>query len=233
VKTLNVDKGEVYEVDLEPATEEETAGTVAVMGGEDWEFWIEALSEAGVLADGFKTVSYTYLGSEITWPIYWHATLRQGQGRSGPRRRRLAPAAGRGAAVMPASCALKAVVTQASSAIPVVPLYMTLLLNVMKTAELHEDCIHQITRLFLTRLYDGGDVTMCRSMRSERIRLDDWELRDDVQDEVKRRWPQITSDNLAELADIEGFRHDFLKIFGFGLPGVDYDEDLDPTSTAI
>ena len=229
VKTLNVDKGDVYDVELEPATEEETAGTVAVMGGEDWEFWIDALSEAGVLAQGFKTVSYTYLGSEITWPIYWHATLGKAKEdldrAAGALRQRLKGLDGDARVV-----ALKAVVTQASSAIPVVPLYMTLLLHVMKKAGLHEDCIHQITRLFLTRLYDGDDVPLDDA---ERIRLDDWELREDIQTEVKRRWPEITSENLHELADIDGFRHDFLKIFGFGLPGVDYDEDLDPTSTAI
>ncbi len=228
VKTLNVDKGEVYEVDVEPATEEETAGTVAVMGGEDWEFWIDALQEAGVLAKGFKTVSYTYLGSEITWPIYWHATLGKAKEDLDRAAKAIDQRLGEDGNAWVA--ALKAVQTQASSAIPVVPLYMTLLLRVMKDAGLHEDCIEQIDRLLRTQLYQDGPM---RLDDANRVRMDDLELSEPVQQEVKRRWPLVATENLHELADIEGFRADFLKIFGFGFPGVDYDEDIDPTATDI
>jgi enoyl-[acyl-carrier protein] reductase / trans-2-enoyl-CoA reductase (NAD+) len=229
VKTLNVERGDVYEIDLEPATEAETAGTVAVMGGEDWEFWVDALQEAGVLADGCQTVAWTYLGSEITWPIYWHATLGKAKEdldrAAGAIRARLAPVGGSARVV-----ALKAVVTQASAAIPVVPLYMTLLLHIMKARGLHEDCIEQIDRLFRTQLYQDGPL---RLDEADRIRMDDLELDPEVQAEVNRRWTLVTSANLGELADIEGFRADFLRIFGFGMAGVDYDEDVDPTTTSI
>lgn len=220
VKTLNTDKGEVFETELQPATPEETAGTVAVMGGEDWEMWIDALSAGGVLAPGFKTLSYTYIGSELTWPIYWKATL--GKAKEDLDRAAAAIRAGHGAAAARV-VSLKAVVTQASSAIPVVPLYGVVLFRVMKEMGLHEGCIEQIDRLFRTvlpgpeALDDAG-----------RVRLDDWELSEPVQAEVKRRWAQISTQTLPELADLAGFRSDFLKIFGFGLAGVDYAAEQDP-----
>ena len=220
VKTLNTDKGEVFETELQPATPEETAGTVAVMGGEDWEMWIDALSAGGVLAPGFKTLSYTYIGSELTWPIYWKATL--GKAKEDLDRAAAAIRAGHGAAAARV-VSLKAVVTQASSAIPVVPLYGVVLFKVMKEMGLHEGCIEQIDRLFRTvlpgpeALDDAG-----------RVRLDDWELSEPVQAEVKRRWAEISTETLPDLADLAGFRSDFLKIFGFGLAGVDYAAEQDP-----
>ena len=220
VKTLNTDKGEVFETELQPATPEETAGTVAVMGGEDWEMWIAALSEAGVLAPGFKTLSYTYIGSELTWPIYWKATL--GKAKEDLDRAAAAIRARHGdhaARVV----SLKAVVTQASSAIPVVPLYGVVLFKVMKEMGLHEGCIEQIDRLFRSVL-PGPEALD----EAGRVRLDDWELSAPVQDEVKRRWARISTDTLPELADLAGFRSDFLKIFGFGLAGVDYAAEQDP-----
>jgi enoyl-[acyl-carrier protein] reductase/trans-2-enoyl-CoA reductase (NAD+) len=229
IKTLNVERGEVHEVDLEPASAEETAATVAVMGGEDWEFWIDALSGAGLLAPGFKTLSYTYLGSELTWPIYWHATLGKAKEdldrAAAAIRTRLAGVGGDARVV-----ALKAVVSQASAAIPVVPLYASLLFRVMKDARVHEDIIEHIDRLFRTQIYgeqqpEFDDVG--------RIRMDGWELADDIQNEVKRRWQRVDSANLPELGDLAGFRSDFLKIFGFGLSGVDYDADLDPALNAL
>ncbi len=223
VKTLNVDKGVVHEVDLDPADEAETAATVAVMGGEDWEYWVDALADAGVLADGFRTVSYTYIGSELTWPIYWHATL----GKAKEDLDRAAGTIGDRLDVMGGSArvaVLKAVVTQASAAIPVVPLYNSLLFDVMKAQGSHEDCIDHIYRLFVDALY--GDAEQIDE--AGRLRLDDLELAPVVQDEVKRRWPLVTTENLDELADLDGFRADFLRLFGFGIAGVDYDEDLDP-----
>jgi len=222
VKTLNTDKGEVYDTELQPATDAESAATVKVMGGEDWELWIDALQKGGVLADGFSTLAYTYIGSELTWPIYWKATL-------GKAKEDLDRAAGAIRAAHGPNAArvvsLKAVVTQASSAIPVVPLYGVVLFKVMKEQGLHEGCIEQIDRLFRTRLAPGADLALDDAGR---IRMDDWELSDAVQDEVKRRWPLITTETLGELADLPAFRADFLKIFGFGLAGVDYAADLDP-----
>ena len=225
IKSLNVDKGEVVEVDLEPATEEETAHTVAVMGGEDWEFWVNALSEAGVLADGFRTLAFTYIGTELTWPIYWDGTLGKAKEdldrAAAGMREQLAPISGDARVAT-----LKAIVSQASSAIPVVPLYASLLFKVMKEAGTHENIIQHIYRLFATQLADGAAMNLDDAGR---IRVDDWELADDIQDEVRRRWPLVTTENLAELADLEGFREDFLKIFGFGFDGVDYEADQDPT----
>ena len=224
MKSLNVDKGEVIEVALEPGSEEDVANTVAVMGGEDWEMWIDALAQQDLLAPGFRTVAFTYLGSELTWPIYWGGTL----GKAKEDLDRAAAAitgrlAGLGGGARVAS--LKGVVTQASSAIPVVSLYMALLFKVMKEQGVHEDCIRHIYRLYATQLATGAAQ---RLDEVGRIRVDDVELSEPVQGEVKRRWGLVGTENVAELGDLAGFQEDFLKIFGFGLAGVDYEEDLDP-----
>ena len=222
VKSLNLDRGEVVEVDLEPASQKEVDDTVAVMGGEDWEYWMEALSEAGVLAPRCASLAYTYIGSELTWPIYWHATL----GKAKEDLDRAAGSIGRRlSADLVKVAVLKFVVTQASAAIPVVPLYGSLLLRVMKDKGIHEEPIHHIARLFRTQLYGSGEM---RLDDARRVRMDDLEMRDDVQEEVKRRWSQVTTDNLHELSDFAGFRRAFLKIFGFGVDGVDYDADVSP-----
>ncbi|KRB48909.1 enoyl-ACP reductase FabV [Phenylobacterium sp. Root700] len=222
LKTLNTEKGEVYETEILPATDEEAAATVAVMGGEDWGMWIDALQAAGVLADGFRTLNYTYLGSDLTWPIYWHGTLGKAKEdvdrMAATLRERLGPDAAR-------VVALKAVVTQASSAIPVVPLYGTVLFSVMKEMGLHEGCIEQIDRLFRTRFALGSETD-----KAGRLRVDDWELSAPVQAEVLRRWPLLSTQTMGELADIEEYRAQFLRLFGFGLAGVDYDKDADPMS---
>lgn len=225
MKSLHVDRGEVHEVNLEPADEEETANTVAVMGGEDWEFWIEALKDGDVLADGSRTLAYTYIGSDLTWPIYWQATL----GKAKEDLDRAAGTISKSLEVLNGEArvaVLKAVVTQASSAIPVVPLYASLLFRVMKDRGLHEEVVQHIHRMFATQLATG--VTQ-RLDDQGRIRMDDVELTDEIQGEVRRRWPLVDTENLGEFADLEGFRKDFLRIFGFGFPGVDYEEDLDPT----
>lgn len=225
IKSVNVDKGEVVEVDLEGATEQETADTVAVMGGEDWEFWMDALLQADVLAEGCQTVAFTYIGTELTWPIYWEGTLGQAKldldRASRAINQKLSAVSGAARVAV-----LKAIVSQASSAIPVVPLYVALLFKVMKEQGIHEDIISHIHRLFATQLKAGAQL---RLDEDGRIRLDDVELSAAVQDEVQRRWPLVNSDNLAELGDLAGYREDFLKIFGFGFAGVDYDAEVDPT----
>ena len=224
MKSLNVNQGEVIEIALEPGTEEDVANTVAVMGGEDWEMWIDALADANLLAPGFRTLAFTYLGSDLTWPIYWEGTL--GKAKEDLDRAALVIARrleGLGGSARVAS--LKGVVTQASSAIPVVSLYMALLFRVMKEQGVHENCIRHIYRLYATQL--ATDVRPHLD-GAGRIRVDDVELSESIQDEVKRRWGLIATGNLPELADLPGFQADFLKIFGFGFPGIDYEEDLDP-----
>ncbi len=225
IKSVHVDKGEVVQVNLEPATPDETANTVAVMGGEDWEFWMDALKEADLLAPGCQTVAFTYIGTELTWPIYWDGTLGQAKLDLDRASRAISAklADVDGAAHV---AVLKAIVSQASSAIPVVPLYVALLFKVMKEQGIHEDIISHIHRMFATQLKAGVDM---RLDDDGRIRMDDVELSDPVQEEVQRRWPLVTTENLDELGDLEGYREDFLKIFGFGFDGVDYNADVDPT----
>jgi enoyl-[acyl-carrier protein] reductase / trans-2-enoyl-CoA reductase (NAD+) len=220
IKTLDTETGEVFETTLEPASEDQTAATVAVMGGEDWKRWIDQLADAGVLASGFRTLNYTYIGSELTWPIYWNGTLGRAKADLDSKAEAIRGRLGAEAARV---VALKAVVTQASSAIPVVPLYGTVLFKVMKHLGLHEGCIEQIDRLFRTRL--GSDVELDEAGR---IRVDDWELSPEVQSEVSRRWPLLSTETLGQLADLPEYRSQFLRLFGFGIDGVDYSQDLDP-----
>ena len=221
IKNLNTDKGEIFDAEMEPASEEETKSTVKVMGGEDWEMWIDALSEGGVLAPNFQTLDYTYLGSEMTWPIYWKATLGEAKKDVDRAAAAIRKKYGKDSARV---VALKAVVTQASAAIPLVTLYGAVLIKVMNEMKLGEGCIEQIDRLFRTRLWKA-DAPLDEDMR---FRLDDWELSDKVQNEMRRRWPLLTTQTLPELGDLAGFRAEFLRLFGFGVPGVDYKADLDP-----
>ena len=225
-KTLNQDRGIVHEVDIAAASDAETAATVAVMGGEDWEYWIESLLDANVLAPGFRTVAYTYIGSEISWPIYWHGTL--GKAKEDLQRAANAIHDRLGAALRGEAriAVLKAMVTQASSAIPSIPLYTALLFQVMKDASTHEDCTAHIDRLFRTALYADGSPQLDEAGR---FRMDDRELAKEIQAEVGRRWAAVTSDNVAQLGDTVGIRADFLKLFGFGVDGVDYEADVDHT----
>ncbi|MET3900517.1 enoyl-[acyl-carrier protein] reductase/trans-2-enoyl-CoA reductase (NAD+) [Devosia sp. UYZn731] len=219
-KTLNTGSGEVSEISVEPGTEEEMAATVKVMGGEDWELWIAALSAAGVLADGFQSLNYTYLGSELTWPIYHKGTLGKAKADLDRAAAAIRAQFGEQAAHV---VALKAVVTQASSAIPVVPLYGTLLIKVMDEMGIGEGTIEQIDRLFRVKLQ--GDIALDEAAR---VRVDDWELSDTVQAELKKRWAVLNTENLPALADLAKYREEFLKLFGFGLGGVDYAADVDP-----
>jgi enoyl-[acyl-carrier protein] reductase/trans-2-enoyl-CoA reductase (NAD+) len=219
-KTLNTGTGEVSEISVEPATEEEAAATVKVMGGEDWELWIKALSEAGVLADDFLSLNYTYLGSELTWPIYHKGTLGKAKGDLDRAAAAIRATHGEHAAHV---VALKAVVTQASSAIPVVPLYGTLLIKVEDEMGLGEGPIQQIDRLFREKLQ--GDVALDAESR---IRVDDWELSETMQKELAKRWAALTTETLPALADLPKYRQEFLKLFGFSVGGVDYTKDVDP-----
>ncbi len=223
-KTVDTDKGTVSEVTIEPATEGEIADTVAVMGGEDWEMWIDALDAAGVLAEGVVTVAYSYIGPALTWAIYRNGTIGRAKEHLEETADRisakLASKEGRGWVSVN-----KALVTQASSAIPVVPLYISLLYKVMKAKGLHEGCIEQIYRLFADRLAPGANP---QPDDEGRIRIDDWEMRNDVQEEVANLWPQASTDTLPQLSDIVGYRAEFLRLFGFGIDGVDYEAESDP-----
>lgn len=221
-KNLNTDSLKISDITLEPANEEEIANTVKVMGGEDWELWMQALADAGVLADGAKTVAYTYLGEKLTWPIYGHATI----GKAKEDLDRAAKAIAdqhNGLSVQANVAVLKAVVTQASSAIPIMPLYISLMAKVMKEEGSHEDCIEQAYRLFTECLYNDAP----RLDDSNRFRVDDKELRPETQAKIEALWPQVTEENLFELTDFKGYNENFLRLFGFGLEGVDYEEDVD------
>ena len=223
-KGVNTDKGTIQEFHLEPASQEEIDNTVAVMGGEDWQMWIEALADAGVLAEGAKTTAYTYIGEKITWDIYWHGTIGAAKQDLDKRvmdiRARMASVGGDARVSV-----LKAVVTQASSAIPAMPIYLAILFKVMKAKGTHEGCIEQIDRLFREAMY--GDKALDDEGRQ---RVDDLELLPEVQAEVAELWSQIDTDNLNELSDFTGYREEFLQLFGFEVPGVDYDADVDPVA---
>lgn len=220
---VDTNKDEIIEAQVDPANEEEIANTIKVMGGEDWELWMNALEQAGVLAEGVKTVAYSYIGTDITWPIYWHGTLGRAKEdldrASTAIRNQLASKNGSANVAV-----LKSVVTQASAAIPVMPLYIAMSFKLMKAQGIHEGCIEQIQRMFYTRLFDGEFVTD----DTQRIRMDDWELRESVQQACRDLWPQVTTENLSQLTDYQGYKEEFLRLFGFGWSGVDYDADVNP-----
>ncbi|GEA61079.1 enoyl-ACP reductase FabV [Vibrio comitans] len=222
---VDTNKDQIIEASIEPATEEEIADTVTVMGGEDWELWINALSEAGVLADGCKTVAYSYIGTELTWPIYWDGALGRAKmdlDRASTALNEKLSSTGGTANV----AVLKSVVTQASSAIPVMPLYIAMVFKKMREEGVHEGCMQQIYRMFSQRLYKA-DGTAAEVDESNRLRLDDWELREDIQQHCRDLWPQITSENIRELTDYQEYKDEFLSLFGFGIEGVDYEADVD------
>ncbi len=224
-KTVDTDKGLVTEVTIQPADEAGIADTEAVMGGEDWEMWIQALLDAKLLAPGATAISYTYIGPVHTWPIYRDGTIGRAKldlERAGKAIDAKLKAHGHGRALISVN---KALVTQASSAIPVVPLYISILYKVMKAAGTHEGCIEQIQRLFATQLYNGKQPKLDANGR---VRIDDLEMRPEIQDAISALWPKATTENLEQLTDIKGYRTEFLKMFGFGLPGVDYEAEVEP-----
>ncbi|MGL4713897.1 MAG: enoyl-ACP reductase FabV [Shewanella sp.] len=223
---VDTNKDCIIEATVEPATEQEIADTVTVMGGEDWELWIKALSEAGVLANNCKTVAYSYIGTELTWPIYWHGALGKAKmdlDRAAKALNEQLSATGGSANV----AVLKSVVTQASSAIPVMPLYIAMVFKKMRQEGLHEGCMEQIYRMFSERLYRADGVKP-ETDSDNRLRLDDWELREDIQQHCRNLWPQVTTENLSELTDYREYKAEFIKLFGFGIEGIDYDADVNP-----
>lgn len=230
-KTMDMLTGKISIASAEPATEEEIAHTVKVMGGEDWELWIDALETAGLLAPKVRTVAYTYLGPELSWAIYKNGTIGRAKEHlektSHTLNNRLSKTGG--AAWVSVN---KALVTRASAVIPIIPLYISSLFKVMKEKGLHEGCIEQISRLYRDRLYTptaAQDAKKVSVDSERRIRIDDWEMREDVQRETKERMDKINEENLFQLADVEGFKHDFLEAHGFDVPGVDYEADVDPS----
>lgn len=222
-KSINPETGEIREFSIEPASQEEIDNTVKVMGGEDWELWIDALQSAGVLAEGAKTVAYSYIGPDVTKEVYRDGTI--GKAKEHLEKSAAGITKKLGAIGGEARVSVnKALVTRASAVIPVVPLYLALLFKIMKAKGIHEGCIEQMHRLFTAKLY----VDKVPTDADGRIRMDDWELREDVQAEIGKLWPQVTSENISQLGDLAGYHDDFLRLHGFGRPDIDYDADIDP-----
>ena len=223
MRGINTDKETIQEFSLEAASEQEIQDTVAVMGGEDWQMWLEALSVAGVLAEGAKTTAFTYIGEKMTWDLYWDGTIGQAKKDLDTKvisiRDSLARSGG-GARV----AVLKAVVTQSSSAIPIMPLYLAMLFREMKADGSHEGCIEQLYRLFTEGLYTDTP----RYDQEGRLRMDDLELRPEIQDAVAKSWANISTENLRQLTDFAGYKHEFLALFGFDIAGIDYEADVNP-----
>jgi enoyl-[acyl-carrier protein] reductase / trans-2-enoyl-CoA reductase (NAD+) len=217
-KTVDFHTGKVSEVSIAPANEEDIVNTVEVMGGEDWAMWIEALKNENLLADGAKTIAYSYIGPELTEAVYRKGTIGRAKDDLEATAFTISDSLKSigGTAYVSVN---KALVTQSSSAIPVVPLYISLLYKVMKEKGIHEGCIEQIQRLFEDRLYSGSEIA---TDDKGRIRIDDWEMREDVQSEVAKLWLETTTETLPAIGDLEGYKNDFLNLFGFELAGIDY-----------
>ncbi|MBK9225240.1 MAG: trans-2-enoyl-CoA reductase family protein [Flavobacterium sp.] len=220
-KTVDFHSGVVSDVSIEPCNDEDISNTVAVMGGEDWSMWIDALKTENLLADGAVTVAYSYIGPSLTEAVYRKGTIGRAKDHLEATAFEITNslASINGKAYVSVN---KALVTQASSAIPVIPLYISLLYKIMKAKGIHEGCIEQIQRLYQERLYTGKPMHLDEKGR---IRIDDWEMREDVQDQVATLWVEATSDNLNEIGDLEGYRKDFYNLFGFDVPKVDYKAD--------
>lgn len=222
---IDTNKDTIIEAEVEPATEQEIADTVTVMGGQDWELWMDALLEADVLATGCQSVAYSYIGTDITWPIYWDGAL----GKAKMDLDRAANSIDSQLKSLQGSAnvaVLKSVVTQASSAIPVMPLYISMVFKIMKEEGVHEGCIEQINRLFRTQLFTNSAAKNLDD--ANRIRLDDWELRDDLQQKCREIWPTVTTENLFELTDYASYKDEFLNLFGFNFSSVDYAAEVNP-----
>ncbi|MCH5194553.1 MAG: trans-2-enoyl-CoA reductase family protein [Oscillospiraceae bacterium] len=219
-KSIDMKTDTVEQVTIPPATEEEIFATIKVMGGEDWKEWIGALKSAGVVEDGTVTVAYSYIGPELTHPIYKDGSIGRAKDHLAATAKEITSSIDGVTAYVSVN---KALVTQSSSAIPVVPLYISILYKVMKEMGLHEGCIEQMQRMFAEKLY-GGQV---QTDENGLLRLDDWEMRPDVQEKVSEIWNRISTENLSECTDLEGYRKDFSRLFGFEAEGVDYETDVD------
>ncbi|SEA46907.1 enoyl-ACP reductase FabV [Pedobacter hartonius] len=221
-KTVDFHTGLVSDISIQPANEEEIENTVAVMGGEDWKFWIEELKAAGLLAEGATTVAYSYIGPEVTEAVYRNGTIGRAkddlEATAFVIKDKLKDLDGKAFVSVN-----KGLVTQSSSAIPVIPLYISLLYKIMKEKGIHEGCIEQIQRLFQERLFTGAEVP---TDEKGRIRIDDLEMRADVQAQVAKLWKESTTESLPEIGDLAGYKNDFLNLFGFEVAGVDYDADV-------
>ncbi len=220
-KTVDFHTGNVTQVTIEPAVQEDIDNTVVVMGGEDWAMWIDALKAENLLAEGATTIAYSYIGPEVTEAVYRKGTIGRAkdhlEATAFEITDKLKDINGKGYVSVN-----KALVTQASSAIPVIPLYISLLYKIMKAEGIHEGCIEQIQRLFADRLYSGNPIP---TDAQGRIRIDDWEMRADVQANIAKLWGESTTESLVELGDLAGYKQDFLNLFGFGFDGVDYQSD--------
>ena len=222
-KTVDFHTGKVSEVSIEPCSGDDIENTIAVMGGEDWAMWIDALKAENLLAPGATTVAYSYIGPSVTEAVYRKGTIGRAKDHLEATAFEISDslAAINGKAYVSVN---KALVTQASSAIPVIPLYISLLYKIMKAEGVHEGCIEQIQRLYQQRLFTEGEVPVDEKGR---IRIDDWEMREDIQAQVAQLWEQATTENLAEIGDLEGYRKDFYNLFGFNVAGVDYKAEAD------
>ncbi len=221
-KTVDFHTGIVSDVTIEPANEEEIENTIAVMGGEDWEMWIDALKAENLLAEGFTTVAYSYIGPAVTEAVYRKGTIGRAKDHLEATAFTITDKLTevKGKAYVSVN---KALVTQASSAIPVIPLYISLLYKIMKEKGIHEGCIEQIQRLFKERLYTGVPTPVDNNGR---IRIDDWEMRDDVQERIAALWEESTTENLPSAGDLAGYKTEFLNLFGFDVSGIDYQADV-------
>jgi enoyl-[acyl-carrier protein] reductase/trans-2-enoyl-CoA reductase (NAD+) len=217
-KTVDFHTGNVTQVSIEPANQEDIDNTVVVMGGEDWSMWMTAMKEAGVLAEGATTIAYSYIGPEVTEAVYRKGTIGRAKDHLEATAFEITKdlTSLNGKAYVSVN---KALVTQASSAIPVIPLYISLLYKIMKAEGIHEGCIEQIQRLYADRLYANKEIPLDENGR---IRIDDWEMRSDVQERVAQLWLESTTESLPEIGDLNGYKQDFLNLFGFGFEGVDY-----------
>jgi enoyl-[acyl-carrier protein] reductase/trans-2-enoyl-CoA reductase (NAD+) len=231
-KTVDFHSGIVSNISIEPCNEEDIENTVAVMGGEDWSMWIEELKAANLLAPGAKTVAYSYIGPSLTEAVYRKGTIGRAKDHLEATAFSITDSLKSlgGTAFVSVN---KALVTQASSAIPVIPLYISLLYKIMKEEGIHEGCIEQIQRLYQNRLYAGAEIP---TDDKGRIRIDDWEMRADVQEKVAKLWEQATTETLPTIGDLEGYKKDFHNLFGFGFEGVNYEADANemvPVSSIV
>lgn len=224
-KTVDIHTGDVSYKTIEAANEEEVLGTIRVMGGEDWMLWIKALNEANLLSNGVKTIAYSYIGPQLTYPVYREGTIGRAKEHLEKTAKEiteyLSDVNGKGIISVN-----KGLVTQSSAAIPIVPLYISILFKLMKEKGTHEGCIEQIYRLF-NGLYGNGKLTVDKD---ERIRLDDYEMDEEIQEEILKVWDNINTENIFELSDVKGIKDDFYKLFGFNVDGVDYNADVDHTT---